>query len=182
MRRRLVRVTVELIRRRGVDGFGVAELLAESGVARRSLYQHFPGGKAELVAAATGDAAGYLNAVLDRTLEESGDDPAACIEAWVRWWKAVLEAGDFGLGCPLAMASLVGDRYPGAGAAAAAGFVGFQQRARIAYERAGWAPDRAAGMASVAVSAIEGAIIQSRSLRSLEPLDRVAEHFRAQPG
>jgi TetR/AcrR family transcriptional repressor of lmrAB and yxaGH operons len=182
VRNRLLRATVELMRRRGADGFGVAELLAEAGVARRSLYQYFPGGKEELVAAATADAASYVLKVLDRTVAETGDDPGECIGAWIQWWKSMLVSSDFSLSCPLVMGSLADERYPGAAQAAAAGFTGFQERAAAAYRHAGMAADRAAALASVAVSAIEGAVIVSRSLRSLEPLDRVAEHFSGTVG
>ena len=46
-RERLIASAIDLVRARGVDGTGLAELLEHSGTARRSIYQHFPGGKAE---------------------------------------------------------------------------------------------------------------------------------------
>jgi AcrR family transcriptional regulator len=52
VRRRLLDATARLTYRNGVAATGVAEIVAEAGVARMSLYRHFPGGKDELVAAA----------------------------------------------------------------------------------------------------------------------------------
>ncbi len=53
VRDRLTSATATLMQRHGVAGTGIAEILATSGVTRRSIYLNFPGGKAELVAAAT---------------------------------------------------------------------------------------------------------------------------------
>lgn len=47
----LARVACELLGRNGFHGTGLNELIAASGAPRGSLYYHFPGGKAEIVAA-----------------------------------------------------------------------------------------------------------------------------------
>ena len=49
----LITSVTGLVRRRGVAGTGLNALLEDSGVARRTVYLNFPGGKAELVAEAT---------------------------------------------------------------------------------------------------------------------------------
>ena len=48
-RERLIASAIELLRRNGVAGTGLAQLLEHSGTARRSVYVNFPGGKSELV-------------------------------------------------------------------------------------------------------------------------------------
>jgi AcrR family transcriptional regulator len=55
VRQRLLRVTSRLVYRHGVSATGVASITAAAGVAKMSLYRHFPGGKDELVAAALAD-------------------------------------------------------------------------------------------------------------------------------
>lgn len=55
VRQRLLRVTSRLVYRDGVSATGVASITAAAGVAKMSLYRHFPGGKDELVAAALAD-------------------------------------------------------------------------------------------------------------------------------
>jgi TetR/AcrR family transcriptional regulator, lmrAB and yxaGH operons repressor len=47
----LARTACELLGRNGFHGTGLNELIAFSGAPRGSLYYHFPGGKAEIVAA-----------------------------------------------------------------------------------------------------------------------------------
>jgi AcrR family transcriptional regulator len=56
VRERLISATAELMQRHGVAGTGIAGIVDTSGVTRRSIYVNFPGGKAELVAAATRSA------------------------------------------------------------------------------------------------------------------------------
>src|SRR5258706_426767 len=51
-RERLIASAIEMLRRHGVAGTGLAELLENSGTARRSVYVNFPGGKSELMAEA----------------------------------------------------------------------------------------------------------------------------------
>lgn len=55
VRRRLLRATSRLVYRDGIAATGIGAILDAAGVARMSLYRHFPGGKDELVAAALAD-------------------------------------------------------------------------------------------------------------------------------
>lgn len=52
VRSRLLAATARLIYRDGITATGVEGIAAAAGVAKMSLYRHFPGGKDELVAAA----------------------------------------------------------------------------------------------------------------------------------
>ncbi len=55
VRRRLLRATSRLVYRDGIAATGIGSILDAAGVARMSLYRHFPGGKDQLVAAALAD-------------------------------------------------------------------------------------------------------------------------------
>ena len=70
VRDRLTSATATLMQRHGVAGTGIAEILSTSGVTRRSIYLNFPGGKAELVAAATRSAGDELTTILRDCIEQ----------------------------------------------------------------------------------------------------------------
>ena len=59
-RERMIRSAAQLIRRKGVSGTGLREIVVEADAPRGSLQHYFPGGKEELVSDAflwTGDVA-----------------------------------------------------------------------------------------------------------------------------
>ncbi|WP_374434670.1 TetR/AcrR family transcriptional regulator [Tabrizicola sp.] len=64
-RERLVQAATRLFRQRGYDGTGLAEILAEAGVPKGSLYHHFPDGKADLACAAADWTASEIIRVID---------------------------------------------------------------------------------------------------------------------
>lgn len=68
VRRRLLSATARLIYRDGITATGVEGIAAAAGVAKMSLYRHFPGGKDDLVAAAL---AQRRHDVVGRLVEEA---------------------------------------------------------------------------------------------------------------
>lgn len=167
-RGRLVTATIALLQERGVHGAGVAELLERSGTARGSLYQHFPGGKGDLVVAAVESAAAYL---ATEVLAPEGADPSprAVLDRLLDWWTRVLRRTDFGRGCPIAAAASAGPDEEVCVAAAAAAFTDW--RATLGAHLAD------PSLAGLVVSAVEGALLQARALRSTEPLEEVRRHL-----
>ena len=163
-RERLLDATITSLRRSGVHGTGVAEILSASGTARQSIYQHFPGGKAELVAEATRRAGAYIT-------RGTPDDPHAQVDHRIDWWTDQLQRHDFALGCPVAAAALAGSDSPGVVAAAAEVFADWSARFASRLEQAGADPQAAATLGRFHVSAIEGAVMTARALRTTEPLE-----------
>ncbi len=176
VRDRLVRSAIGLLRSRGADGFGMTELLDDSGVARRSMYQHFPQGKAQLLEAAAREAGRHIGAQIEASLAQL--PPVEALAAWAQVWKQLLIDTDYALGCPLAAAGLAATDYPAADAAAAEAFTGLRRQIAAAFGADGMAPDEADRTASVLLSGMEGAIITARSLRSVQPLDDLVAHAR----
>src|SRR5271157_5684573 len=86
----LIASITDLVRRRGVAGAGLNALLEDSGVARRTVYLNFPGGKAELVTEATRLAGEALTTVIRSA--DDGDDPAQAVQTFIDEWKAQLSA------------------------------------------------------------------------------------------
>lgn len=165
-RQRLLSSTIDLLRRHGVHGTGIADVLRESGVARQSIYQHFPEGKDELVAAATRSAGEHV-----RRIAQHGH-----VEALLAWWERTLVEHDYDLGCPIAAAALAGPRSPASTAAAREVFASWREDLASALRLDGVA--EAELLAGVFVSAIEGAVMQARLERDTAPLRDVATVMR----
>lgn len=176
-RERLLAGAATLTRSRGVGGTTVAELLAESGVARRSLYLNFPGGRDEVIAAATEQAGAELTDGLVGLFSESGDVLAA-MDAYLEITRAGLVASDYTAGCPIVAAALGGIEVPLAREAAGRIFEQWQSLLTAALEVSGVAAESAAGLAALILSSAEGATAMSIAQRSTEPLDRVGVMLR----
>lgn len=178
-RERMVRSAALLFREHGYSGTGFRDVIAHSGAPRGSIYHHFPGGKAQLAAEAVAWAAGAVAARLDAALAQERD-AAGVLRAFLDQWREVLERSDFRAGCPIVAVTVETDVPPELVAAAAAAFGGWQELLTARLERAGIEPARAAGLATLAVAAIEGAVVLCRARRDTQPLDAVeAELARA---
>ncbi|MBF6133022.1 TetR/AcrR family transcriptional regulator [Nocardia otitidiscaviarum] len=176
-RDKLVDSAIDLMRRYGIAGTGVAQLLEHSGISRRSIYLNFPGGKAELVAEAT-RAAGAASSALIRTFA-AGADVVSGIAAVPGIWREALIASDFSAGCPIVAAAL--GRAESAAAADAAGDV-FAEWEDILTERLRAEqvdPETARTLATTIIAAVEGAIVMSLAQRSTEPLERTGKQLTA---
>ena len=72
-RDRLVSAAATLFWRKGYHGTGLAEVLAEAGVPKGSLYHHFPDGKADLAKAAADWTADFLITIINDAFEPASD-------------------------------------------------------------------------------------------------------------
>src|ERR1700753_3857143 len=111
-RETLVASITGLIQRRGAPGAGLSALLEDSGVARRTVYLNFPGGKAELVTEATRIAGQALSAVIRSA--GGGGDPIEAGRTFIDQWKVQLRASDMQAGCPIVAAILGRSEAPAA--------------------------------------------------------------------
>ncbi|WP_445152399.1 TetR/AcrR family transcriptional regulator [Baekduia sp. Peel2402] len=174
-RDRMIASTTALIRERGVEATSLSDVLAHSGAPRGSIYHHFPGGKAQLVEEATRAAGGMFAAGMVAALE--ADDPLAALRAFADGWRAVLRESDFAAGCPIAAVAVEGTNNVAACDAAGEAFTDWQEVLAAALRRRGVQEARAASLATLAVAAIEGAVILARAQRSEAPLERVADEL-----
>jgi AcrR family transcriptional regulator len=160
------------MQRHGVAGTGIAEILTASGVTRRSIYLNFPGGKAELVAAATRSAGDEMTAILRGYVDQP--DP---IGAFTRMWSEVLLSTDFEGGCPIVAAASSRDEAPDAASTAADVFAEWAHLFADRLENDGVKRPVAQSLSTTIVAGIEGAVILSRAARSTKPLEQVAHHL-----
>lgn len=160
------------MQRHGVAGTGIAEILATSGVTRRSIYLNFPGGKAELVAAATRAAGDEMTA----TLRGYMDDPDP-IGAFADMWSDVLVSTDFEGGCPIVAAASSRDESPEGACTAADVFAEWGQLLADRLQKDGINRAAAQSLSTTIVAAVEGAVILSRAASSTKPLEQVTRHL-----
>ena len=169
-RERLITSAIALIRSVGVAGASVSALLDHSGVARRTLYLNFPGGKPDLVEAATNAAGAELTAAIENCVADA--DPARTLAAFMQVWEQMLADSDYTAGCPIVAATLARSEAPAAADAAAAAFSSWEDLLARLLREAGVEKSAAADLATTAVATIEGAVIMSVAQRSPTPLRR----------
>jgi TetR/AcrR family transcriptional repressor of lmrAB and yxaGH operons len=171
----LIASVTGLVRRRGVAGTGLNALLEDSGVARRTVYLNFPGGKAELVAEAIRLAGEALTAVI--RAGDDGSDPARAVQTFIDEWKAQLSATQMQAGCPIVAAVLGRSDAPAAAQAAREALGEWQAILADRLVRSGADPDNARSLATLTVAAIEGAVILAIATQSTAALDDVGRHL-----
>ena len=167
-RQRLLNTAVIMVQERGVHATGLSDLLKRSSAARNSIYQHFPGGKVELMVAVTDTAGAITAARIDRLA--AVNDPARVVTGMIDRWVSEMQATGFNTGCPIAAAALAGPEEPSITSAAARAFELLRGRISASLIGAGHDPQESAQLASFSVSAIEGALLQARAQRSAQPL------------
>ena len=171
-RSRMIHAAAELFRQRGYHATTFSDVVRESGAPRGSTYFHFPGGKAELAREAIARAGDEL----EEMVAQHADDPGSLVRALAQILASRLERSGYQSGC--AIATMVLELAPG-DEEFSAEFHGVFARWRAAlvsrFEPLGIAPDRAAVLADLTISTLEGAVIVSRAARSIEPLKTTIE-------
>ncbi len=167
---------VELFRERGVHGTAFADVLEHSGSPRGSVYHHFPDGKDQFAEEVIQAAGAFITSTLQEVLKDH--DPVQTIDLFAAYWQSVLVDSDFAAGCPIAAAAVEGDRSPAARDAAAATFADWHRLLADALTTRGVPAARAAGLTTLALAAVEGAVLLCRAQRSLAPLEQTIAELR----
>jgi TetR/AcrR family transcriptional repressor of lmrAB and yxaGH operons len=176
-RERLIAAMTDALRRRGLHGIGLTELLSQAGAPKGVLYHHFPGGKTELAVAAIDDVVARMLGWLDGLLEKNAD-PIEAARQWMQGATVYLSSTGFHAGCPLATVAL--ESTPDDHAlreALARAFATLRERIALALERAGEPRESAQGMAALIVAAYEGGLLQARVAHSTEPMQQAIQTF-----
>jgi AcrR family transcriptional regulator len=174
-RERIVRSAAQLIRAKGISGTGLREMVEAAGSPRGSLQHYFPGGKDQLVSEALlwmgSVAARRVDRVMSKLVAPS---PSALFSGTVDLWRKEFVNVGFGGGCPLVAAagdvSATSDELRDVIARA---FDGWHEPMAAALVQTGVPEERAANLATLMISALEGAIVLSRIRRDVGPLDAV---------
>lgn len=178
-RERMVFSAAQLIRRDGVAATGLRDVVAHAQAPRGSLRHYFPGGKEQLVNEAVEWAGRYAAKRVDRFLAEMPEpSPSRLFEAMVRQWTDEYRSAGFATGCPVVAATV--DRAGSAEStrqAAAAAFDAWNRPVARALTEMGVPAGRAASLATLMISALEGAIVIARAERDVRALETVAREL-----
>jgi len=174
-RSRMIHAAAELFCQRGYHATTFSDVVRESGAPRGSTYFHFPGGKQELAREAIARAGDQIEEMVDQAARHA-DDPGSLVRALAQILASRLERSGYQSGC--AIATMVLELAP-RDEEFSADFDSVFARWRAAlvtrFEPLGLAPDRAAVLADLTISAFEGALILSRAARSTEPFKTTTE-------
>ena len=147
------------------------DAIADAGASRGSLYHYFPGGKTQLIEEATVAACEEYTAAF-ALIEDL--DATEAIPALVGYWRAQVEATNYSAGCPVVAAALSGEETEGARAQAGTGFATWTGSIERMLLTSRVPAARAGALASLMLSAIEGAVIVSLAQRSADPIEQAA--------
>jgi AcrR family transcriptional regulator len=175
-RERMVRSAALLIRERGARATAIADVLAHSGAPRGSAYHYFPQGRRQLLGEAIDYAGAYVAGLIS-----GPDDAGAALDTLFDTYREQLLATDFRAGCPVvAVAVEAGDpdAPPDILDRAGAAFAQWTELITGRLRADGVVADRAADLAMLIVTAIEGAIVVARATRDIAPMDQVHRQLR----
>jgi len=166
-RERMLEAAISLMRRTGLSGAGINEVVRESQAPKGSIYHYFPGGKQQLAAEAIELYASRVRDFLEETLS-GPTTPAGKVRVLFAAYSRRIEHARFHASCAAGAVSLDLD----------ADLEPLRQNVNAAFSV--WVDTIAAqfrshnaraadSFASLLLSTIEGAYIRSRAARSIEP-------------
>ncbi|KRB48116.1 TetR/AcrR family transcriptional regulator [Terrabacter sp. Root181] len=178
-RERIVYETAQHLRRAGVGGTGLRQVVADAGAPRGSLQHYFPGGKDQLVGEALGWAGTWAAArVEEHVARMRRPTPARLFAAIAEDWAADLESRDYERGCPVAAAVVdCADTNATVREAAASALQTWQRPIAAALVAMGRGPRRAQALSTLMLCALEGAIVLARAQHDTAPLRLVSREL-----
>ncbi len=166
----IVQSAAALFRRQGYAATGLADIVERSGAPKGSLYHYFPGGKAEIGAAATASAGELVRRTL-AVIADEAPDASALVAEYVRWLVVWMEQSGWRDGCPITTVLLETAAFDeGIRSAGRAAFAGWIEVIANKLEADGVAPGEAAALAGFSISALEGSLVRARVEQSPAPI------------
>ncbi|MGA1799046.1 TetR/AcrR family transcriptional regulator [Sphingomonas sp. 4RDLI-65] len=165
----------EAFRAHGFEGASLSIIAKATGLGKGSLYNFFPGGKEEMMAAVLTDIDQWFDRVVFAPLEQASN-PAAAIVAMMRDVERYFQSG--GRVCLVGWIGLGAARDPFAQQVKGY-FTRWISALTHCLEAAHVPASAAAQLAEEAVAGIQGAIILSRALDDSGAFTRLARHHQA---
>lgn len=173
----ILETTAELLELQGYHATGLNQIIKESGSPKGSLYHYFPGGKDELTSEALKRVGNIVLERIQGSLAEV-DDPAEAVGGFLMKLAHFVPASGYRAGGPITtvaletaatneLLSIVCREIYGAWQAAFADKL----------IQGGFTQERAHSLSTLIISAIEGAIILSRTSRNPQPLVNCAQEL-----
>jgi TetR/AcrR family transcriptional repressor of lmrAB and yxaGH operons len=173
-RARVIRTSLELMRRRGYAGTSISEIVTASQAPRGSVTFHFPGGKEEIAAEVVDLMTREILDQVDRAAANART-AAETISAQFAAIGAAFEASGFIAGCPVAPITIgLSDQSEVIRRACAHFFRLWRVSLARRLTDRGLDEARASRIADLAVCATEGALVVCRAERSLAAMDTIS--------
>ncbi|MFD1657594.1 TetR/AcrR family transcriptional regulator [Streptomyces caeni] len=178
-RERMVFSAAQLIRRDGVTATGMRDVAAHARAPRGSLQHYFPGGKEQLVNEAVDWAGRYAAKRVARFLAGLAEPkPSGLFAAMVGQWTQEYASSGFAGGCPVAAAAVdCAQSTDSTRTVAAAAFACWTHPVAEALAGMGVPAARAEPLATLMISALEGALLIARTERDVRALTTVAREL-----
>lgn len=177
-RDQIIETAVDLLEKQGYRATGLNQIVQESGAPKGSLYYYFPGGKEEFSTEAI-NRVGQEIAERIRTNLAAIEDPGEAVQAFILKLAKHVEASDFLKGGPITTVALeaatTSDRL---NEACKATYEQWQAAFGEKLLESGFSEERSSRLAGLIIASIEGAIVLSRTSRSIVPLQQVAEELK----
>jgi TetR/AcrR family transcriptional repressor of lmrAB and yxaGH operons len=174
-RQALIDSSVGLFQRQGYAATGLAEILAESGAPRGSLYHYFPDGKEAIGEAALQSAAAVIAERLNGAAA-GGVDPRVVVRRMAAVMAGTLVESGYTRSCPIASVALETSNLSERLSKASREAIDLWTSSLAAVFCAGGiAEARARALADFALGTMEGAFLLARVRRSVAPLENAAD-------
>jgi AcrR family transcriptional regulator len=178
---RLTGVAARLFHSNGYAATGVARILRESDAGSGSLYHFFPT-KEDLLRSVLSTYRTRLSREIFEPVRDRLIDPVERVFGVLAFYRRFLESSGCSLGCPIGnLAGELSDSHPGTRKLLGELFAAWRDGVlRLLEEaRARLAPGTDLdALATLVLSVMEGAVMQARVDRSLEPFDRSVAMLR----
>lgn len=177
---RIVRAMAELLRARGYGATGMNHLVRAAGAPTGSIYHHFRGGKRAVAAAALRETGAAYGRLLPLLLDEH-EDLATGIRATFTAAGEDMRGTGWVTMCPVAtIGGEVADTEPELREVAAEVMTSWIEDGTRYLAARGLAEDDARALMYALLSALEGAFLLARTLRSTEPFTAAGDALAAQ--
>jgi TetR/AcrR family transcriptional regulator, lmrAB and yxaGH operons repressor len=174
-RERVLESAAQLFQCQGYAATGINQIIAASGQPRGSLYFHFPGGKQEIAVEAAKQSSGMILVLIDAVFADS-PTPVSALRTICTAFADQLRATDYEQGCPLTpLATSITGQDGVLQDVCARAYDSWRDRLRAGLEGYGVSAAAAGSLASLLLSAIEGAILLSRTCRNTDALDQLPQ-------
>src|SRR5215469_5102230 len=170
----MVQAARQLIRERGYNATAFSDVLELSRAPRGSVYFHFPGGKTQLAMEAAGAHAREQVTIIDQAADRA-DSAAQLVELYVDLSREGMMDSNYGRGCGVAPLVTEGAAQESADVAETTRRAFSEMTDRLAFHFVATGIDRAPAreLAHAVIASVQGAMVTSRALHSLEPYDAV---------
>ena len=176
-RDQIIETTCDLMESQGFHATGLNQIVKESGAPKGSLYYYFPEGKDELAEEAIAYAGRAVAERISSGLAAAGD-VAEAVGQFVSNIAHFVELSGFRSGGPLMTVAMeTATTNERLNLACREAYTRLQGAFEARLLAAGYASERAAGLAAFITAAIEGGIILSRTYHTGDPLRLVARQL-----